>query len=67
LPHHGIENIEVAVVAAEVDSVAIDRRRGSDAAAGFDFPILFSGGEIDRVKEVVGAAEKNRVVGNRRR
>jgi hypothetical protein len=62
-----IDGVEVAVVAGEIDQAVGDRRRGSDAALGFEFPFFRAGVAVEGVEEVVAASDVERVSGDRRR
>jgi hypothetical protein len=59
-----IDGVEVAVVAGEINEAVGDRRRGSDAALGFEFPFFRAGVAVECVEEVVAASDVERVSGD---
>jgi hypothetical protein len=63
---YGIDGVEVAVIAAEVDDALRDRWRGCDAAIGFELPTERAGRGVKSVKIVIIAPDVNRAASNGR-
>jgi hypothetical protein len=63
LAAHGIECIEVAVVAAQVDASVHHCGRGTDPPVRGELPALHPGVLIHRVDAVISAAEVHRTAG----
>ena len=52
----GINSVEVAVEASEIDNASADGRRRSNAAIGLEFPLERASGGVERIEKVVAAA-----------